>query len=841
MHKTFQFATFIITIFFLFCNTSKAASLSGKITNSDSVPIAYANIYVKNTTYGTVSNLKGEYFIDLKSGTYIIVYSSLGFQNIEKEIVIKASENLKFDIVLIETDVLIDDIEVIAKKVDRAKLIMKKVRYNRKTFVESISNYECFSYVKTSIEKETESQISDSLSNSKDFNSYLVNEKVNLVEYFAQTYFKKPDNFKENILAYHNYTDEKPEQTMSMSIDYGEDNIVPSNIIRENPYIFYKNSSSGNFNFYDNLLNFPALCEQPLVSPIAYNSNLYYKFEFIENFVENGIEINKIRVSPLNNSSALFYGNIFIEDSTWALVSVDLFINENALTLFSNFNIIQNYNKIEDNIYLPVRTDITYTIKDNSEKILGSSKIIYKDYLVNQKLDYVKFNNEIISYADDAFDKDSSYWTENRLITLKSNELEFIKKTDSIQQYYSSEEFLDNQDSTFNAIRWWSPLVYVGYQNHNSGIEFYLGGLIQQVIPFGVGGYRHRLPFNLNKRFENGMYLETNFQVDYGFQNKDFKGKVGVGLTYFPKKSVRTFIEIGDNYEIINNSASIQQSFSRSNYARCKSFNIKQRMEIFNGMYAELSYLYSNQSPINDIQLERWSDFLFNELNEPIEFETYIKSEVKLELKYIIGQKYIIRKNAKIILGSDYPELSFIYRKGIPGLFKSEVDFDYIEIGAKGIKQLARFGESRWQLKAGWFLNKKDLRVLEYKYFRGSDPYFFSDPVNSMQLLVPTLNTDNKFLQANYIHHFKGIFNKIPLIKFLKIEPAAGVEILSIPQQNFYHFEMYAGIERIFRIRKQLIRVGAYAVTSDNTLSKADFSFKFGISFFDSYKNKWGY
>jgi len=834
----------ILLLITLFANKIVLSStISGKIMDKDSVSILFANVYVKNTTYGAVSNYKGDYFVDIAPGSYTLVFSSLGFINVEKEIVIKKNEKLVLNIIMYTSDVMITDIEIVADKIDRAKRIIKNARENRKLYLNNFDNFECNSYVKTSIEKESEEKIVDSTKNSKDFESYIKNEKLNLIEYVAQTFFTQPNRFKENVTAYHNYSEEKPNEGVSISVDaqYGENNIAPTHNFTDDPYIFYKNSTSGNFNFNENLLNFPALCEQPLVSPIASNSPLYYKYEFIECFTENGTKINKIKVIPLNKIGALFNGTIFIEDSTWAVVSVDLFINEEALTLYQNFNIIQNYQKIDSNIYLPIRTDITYTIGDKDEKILGSSKIINKDYKVNQDINKKIFSNEIISYNEDAFDKDSVYWEENRPISLKSNELDFIDKTDSIQEYYKSEKYLDQQDSAFNAIRWWTPLAYYGYKNHNSGIEFFVGGLVQQVVPFGVGGYRHRLPFYIYKRLDNGMLIETKYQIDYGFRNKDLKGKVGVGLTYLPKKFVRTFVEIGDNYDLINNYAAFEQVFSRSNYVRTKSLSVSQRMEIFNGFYGELTFLYSNQIPIDNIKLEKWSAYLFGDYNTPIEFEQYIKTEVKLELKYLIGQKYIIRKNAKLIIGTDFPEISFIYRKGIPNLLSSEVNFDYLELGAKYNVKLARLGDLRWQIKAGIFLNKKDLRILEYKYFRGSDSYFFIDPVNSMQLLGLTLNTNYQYLQANAIHHFTGIINKIPIIKLTKITLAAGAGTLNIPEQNFYHFEMFGGIERVFKFKKQLFRVGAYAVTSDNTLSKADFQFKFGVSFFDSYTNKWGY
>ena len=828
---------------FFSVSTSSASTITGKIIDADSANLSFATVYVKNTTYGVSADYNGNYFIELKPGNYTLIYSYLGYTTIEKEIVLKANENLTVNVQMLKSDVQITEIEIVSNRKNKAKRIMSNVRDNRRDYLTNVNNFECESYVKTSIENEYQKEIVDSTQNAKDFETYLAKENLNLIEYVAQTYFKRPNKYKENILAYHNYTQKRPLRGgQTVGIYYGENDIAPQQYFVEDPYVFYRNSTSGDFNFYKNLMDFPVLCEHPLVSPIASNSALYYKFVFVSSFYENDIKINKISVTPINKVSALFYGNIYIEDSTWALVSVDLSINEKALSLYQNFNIIQNYDKINDSIYLPVRTDITYTIKDGKGKILGNTKIIRQKYAVNQNIDPKIFNNEVLVYEDDAFDKDSTYWDINRLVTLKNKELVFIDKSDSIQEYYVSDEYLDKQDSIYNRITWWTPFAGIGYSNHYAGIKVHFGGLLEQVNPFGIGGYRHALPLMLNKYFENGMLFETDLKIDYGFRNKDFKGKFGIGFTYFPKKFIRTYIEIADYYDIVNNYASVEQVFSRSNYVRNKTFVIKQRMEIINGLFAELSFTYSNQFPIDDIQLSHWSDSIFGELNEPIDFEQYTKSEFKLELIYRIGQKFVIKNNRKIIIGNDLPEISLTYRKGIPNLFNSEVNFDYLELGSKGIFNLARMGESRWQVKAGFFLNKTDLRLLEYKYFRGSDMYFFSDPTASMQLLGSTLNTNNEFIQANYIHHFAGsILNKVPLFKYLKLSLAGGVGTLNIPKQNFYHFEMLAGVEKAFRIKKELLRFGVYAVTADNTIADADIRIKFGISFFNSYDNKWGY
>ncbi len=828
-------------------STSFAATVEGTVFGRKSRPLPMATVYLKHSTYGVSTNAEGKFFMELNAGTYTLVFSYLGYENLEKKITVSANQRLKFDVRLTLADKQLDEIEIIADKTDRAKTIMKQARKKRIEYLNNIKNYTADCYVKTSVEKE--SFINDVLKKRKkeeSISDYYQKENLNLIEYLAKNYYKAPDKYKEKILAYHNYSDNnEPQNSRSMTIeaDIGHHDIAPQNFMPDNPYIFYNGNAQGDFNFYRTYpAGFSSLCKQPLKSPTGTNSALNYRFVFEESFFENGHKINKIKVIPRSKLDALFYGHIYIQDSTWALISVNLSVNEAALLRYKDFNIIAHYRQTEKGIYLPDKIDINYTIKKGNHNILGNTKLACQNYKVNSTLEPKLFNREIKTFEPDAFNRDSAYWAKNRPVALKEKELQFISKTDSVSTYYASDKYLDKQDSLFNIIDFWTPFIGIGYKNHYTGIEMHLGGLLEQIAPFGVGGYRHRLPFYIKKELPGGMLAETRQNIDYGFMNNDLKGKVGFGLTYFPKKFIRTFIEVGNSYVLINKYESIEKTFSRSNYVNEKSAGIVQSAEIINGLYAELKFLYARQVPITGIKLSEWSKRLFGDLNQPVDFEPYTKTELNLELKYRIGQKYIIKKNKKYIIGDNYPEITFKYRKGIPELFGSELNFDYIEFGAAAELNLARFGLSRGQIAIGNFINKKSLRPLEYHYFRSSDRFFFSDPLMSFQLLSESLTTSGTFIQTGYIHHFNGIIlNKIPLNRIFKFSLAGGGGTLNIPEQNFYHVEIFSGLERNFHIKKQLLRFGIYGVTSDNTFSNLDVSLKFGFSFWEPFSKKWDY
>ena len=864
-------------LLFLFPAASFAGVIKGTIRDTTGEPIPFVVVGVKNSSYGVNSSLGGYYFMELNAGKYTIVFSQMGYETQEHIVTITDDKPMVLNVVLKVSPKELNAVEITAKgDRQRGKEIMHKVVDARSGYWDKVENYKCNTYQKSSLEKfptekalaqakgdsmkvieklkkdslqlavrKTEDTVEVKRAKTDDFERAISNKKLNLIESVSETWFRAPNAFKENILAYHDYAENKhfDGRGVSRSVEYGEHEIAPESYEVQNPYMLVNDAQSSDFNFYRNQIDVPALCSRPLLSPAAATAFLNYKFDLLDSIEQDGHLIYKIGVTPLFKSDALFSGLLFVQEGTWAIVSENLCINADVLLFCKEFCVIQDYSEVAPGIFLPVRREFMYTIREGKFNIVGNTRVDHSDYVVNGEIPPKIFNDEVKHYADDAFDKDSLYWNDHRTIALDEKEINYISEADSIAAYYQSEKYLNSIDSAFNHINVWSFLLNgVGHRNRVNGTEFGFDPLIAQVVPFGVGGYRHKLGGYFNKDFTNGMLLETDGQVDYGFLNKDVRGKVGVGLTYVPLRFVRTFVRFGDYYDMINNYASLESVFSRSNYVRCKQFSIAQRMEIVNGLFGELTYEYSDQFPITGMKLEQWSTLVFGALNTPTDFQRYVKSEIRLELKYRFRQKYVIKNHKKIIIGTKYPEIRFLYRKGVPGMFGSEVNFDYIEFGSADEFKFARFGTSSWNVLGGAFVNKKDLRVLEYKYFRGSDSFIFSDPMRSFQLLGPTLNTPDAYFRVNYIHHFEGCFSsKVPLIAKLKITTSVGGGLLMIPSQDFYHEEFFLGIERIVRIKKQLFRLGVFAVTADNTLVKPTVTWKIGISFYNSFTRKWSY
>jgi len=873
---------FFLLIFIFIQSAVSCQTLNGVLTDESGVPVPGANIYIKNGEAGVITDKNGSYQISVKTGKQTVVFKMMGYNTIEKELFINGKAQFKFDTVFSINAKLLNEAIVTSNTRDLGKSIIQNVKDKRKDYLDSVRNYQCITYrrisleniepklVMDSVEKKQRDSVEAGLNNteikktkreikrelkkeaklhSKD-TTRNKKEEIKMVQYvsdldevISKIYFERPAKYKESVIAENLYNIRWPGYFYIISGSDMSGGFVAGNGYQyTDPYVIINNASTADFNFYKPTITQPSICIKPLLSPLAPGSALSYVYDYEGVYYSDNKKYYKIRVKPLFPADALYSGTIDVHDSTWELHSVDLKINSDVLLFCKSFRIQQDYKTISG-ISVPAKSTFTYEIKEGRRNITGVTSIVYSDYNLNDTIPPKTFSSEVKEYQETATDKDSAWWAENRPFELTLNEKKFIRKTDSLSAYYNSDEYIFKTDSSTNHIDIWNVLYKgISQVNRKKQIVYFINPLVAQINPLGIGGYRHTLGFTLYKRFPNDYLLETDELLNYGFNNKDLRGKIGVGLTYFPKKFVRTFIRFGDYYDQVNSNASISSMFSRSNYARTQTFSIAQRMEVINGLFAELTYIYSDQTPIAGMHLDQWSNSIFGEVNTPLDFVRYTKSEFQLEMRYLFHQKYVMRKNRKIILGSNWPELTFLWRKGVPDILNSEVNFDYFELGTNYEIKIARWGRFNWSVKGGSFVNKESLRILEYKYFRGSDKIFFSSPSRTLQLLGPTLNSSSAFFQFNFIHHFEGaIMDKIPLMSRLRIGLAAGGGGLMMQENGFRQAEVFGGLERVIRIRRELFRIGVFAVTADNNLSKADFTLKFGVNFYNSYSKKWDY
>jgi hypothetical protein len=837
---------FLLTLF-LFTKISFGYILEGRVLDQKGTGIPYATITVANTSYGTFSTLNGAFTLRLDQGDYILRVQAMGYKT--SEIKVAMREDIRdLDIVIASTSHEIEQVVVGQDKSSLTRKIMTKAKEFRKENAKATQSFISTSYKKYSLTYGTIGDMPLAIDSSEDEEF----SKPELIEIYSTLYYTNPKRYKEKIKAYRDYKYTAKGIPMGQSISFTASSpgqredpyeSEESSQMAGNSYVFHINKLTENFNLYQSSIHIPKLSATPYISPIGNANFQYYRFYLMDSYFENGKKIYRIKVTPKNSVSSTFSGTLLIEDESFALVGASLEVNEATIQFHDHFSFTHQYHAV-DGQYVMQSEEYTYHTKVKKNKFAyGSNLILYSNTKVNEEISPKFMRAGQTVTADSAEDLDQDFWNTIRPKNLTSKEVSFIHTQDSVRNYEHSLAYIEQLDSAVNHIEIWDFLLSgVQHVNREKGTSYYWGSLIQTIRPFSVGGYRQAVLGSFSKEWTKANKLFLDYEVNYGFRNKNIKGKLATEYLYAPKKFGTVSLRGGDDFHRVNNYESIEGTFSRSNYLQKVFMGIGAGYELFNGFHLEVNLDYANLSSIQNVELAPWSTKLFGDLNIPKDFAGYqeIVGDIKLSIRPF--QKYKITKYKKEVLGSTWPSFNIHYKKGINALGKSDVNYDFLELNVRKEIKLKSLGESKFEIYTGKFINDREILIADRKFFRASDTYFFSDPLRSFQYLGPTFITTNPYFQGHYLHQFNGfLLNKVPFVKKLGLQSLGGASILLLDDDNYRHVELYAGLARKFRIKKQLFKLTVVYVSSENSVTSFDGGFKIGLDFYDSYRKKWSY
>jgi hypothetical protein len=849
--KVRRFSAVLFLFLLPFFHRAQTRPVNGFVLSErDSTPGSFCNLQFVRAS-GEVVNIMaepdGSFRCRLVPGYYDVKARLMGFRDTTFHFLLLRDQPIQdVRFFLVPVEISFNTVSVMADPEDFARSVLKRAIRARAALAGEKRSYSFSAYRKISLTEtcpDTSEAAADSL--------YVGMSKRNrprktyqayLSETVSEMKYRYPNQFSELVIGQFDHSKRKPSESLaiSFSFDYGEKDIARQDPGYDNNFILRSQRGYLDYSVYDRLLDLPSIHEKPILSPIGDGALLSYRPDFHYSYLLDSMEIYVIRIRPLVPGEPLFSGELHIRASDFAVIQANLALSESVSPVFQNLNLFQEYKVVNGSAWLS-RCVIDYSSNAGRSEFHGSVEVFNDGF--ERATDDIEFTDETRILPDSAYRRSADFWFAQRMVPLNALENSYANYCDSLQNLYASKEYMDEQDSINNRIRFMDLLFYgVSWRLRDRQSLFYFYPLTMQMNFVGVGGYRHKFGGAWLKELPNAWQLETRAEMDYGFRNQDVRGKLGVGLTYYPLKFVRTFLQVGDYYEMVNTYASLSSILNRSNFVRTRTMSAAQRMEIFNGFYAELSGELCRQQPILGLQQDLWSQQVFGENNTPVSFDEYVKMEFRLDLSYRIHQKYQVKRGKKIVLGSDFPTLRGAFRFGIPDWMGSQVNFGYAEAGAFHDVTLGRLGQLQWSVNGGGFFNQTRLRVTEHRYFRGSDPYLFSDPLKSFQLLGPTLSTSDIFFRVNGFHHFNGLLlSKIPILYRLRLTEAAGAGFLAIPSQRLAHSEFYAGVERVVRIRRELFRFGVYGCTSLSTAGRNVWELKVGVNFYNSFAKRWQY
>jgi hypothetical protein len=821
MRSILVFISFVLSI----TAFSQYHKLTGKITNGKQDPLAFASVQVKEIKSGTVTKEDGSYILELEEGKYDVVITLIGYKPQVVTVIVRKADVQK-NIIMEAEESALSEVIVKGKNRDRAEEYIRNVIRNKDAIENAAGNYSCKVYIKALEEdsmpaKKTKKPVSDSLLKIQQANAEL--NRMAMAEIVLQLDKGAGKNIKEERTGV-----KKRGNTQSL---------------------FFLSTTEGDFSFYNNIVNIPSVSQTPFLSPLSYSGLLAYRYKIIKTTMVNGKRIFTIGIRPRQLSNATVEGEITIADSIWVVLHTKLRLPKYHLAEYDFFEVEQQYSLINDTAWMITRQQFTYSAASGKKSSSGTTVATYTNFELNKQFAKRFFGTEVSAAALEAYKRDSVFWLSNRTEPLTEKEVRFIHYKDSIYTATHTEAYLDSMDRKTNTITW-QNILYKGqnFNDHTKKRSWYIPPLPNLYQPFQFGGARIQPSFSYFKTYMSRKNLGIVFESSYGIRNKDINGSININRMYNPFNRGFYSVRLKKSFDFIFNGDAWINMIGKSNLYLNKGLGFGHGLEIANGLffYSDVDMAFrrslSGYKTKSFLDSTAIGDLL--DSNKVVAFEPYNAFYGSLRLEYTPHQRYIREPREKIILGSSWPTFYASYKKGIPGIFNSTVNFDYLEFGVKQSIKIGTLGLSSYTLKTGSFLNTKDLRLVDYKRERRGDPLFFSNPNEAFQSLDSSFPVFKRFYEAHYVHEFNGaILNKIPFLKKLGLREIAGTGFLFAPERNNLRYvEVFTGMERVFKYPfNQLgkFKLGVYVTGSAANQFRNPVQFKIGVTTWDKKLGKW--
>jgi hypothetical protein len=784
---------FIFLLLILVSNGLYAQNLNlkGKIIDSKGIPVPFASVYEKNTTSGTSANSDGEFQLKLKPGKHSMIFKAIGFSQESRELELKSDQFIT--VILNETVYELKDVIVRAYSEDPAYEVIRNAIKQRNYYLNETDEYTAEVYIKgmqklLGAPKKFFGANIDDLGKQMGLDS---NRKgiLYLSESESKLSYIKPGKYREVMIS--------------------------SKVSGSNRAFSFNRASDIGINFYQNMLEMEGLSSRPFVSPIADNALFYYRYRLLGTNMENGQLINKIELIPKRDADPVFRGIIYIIEDSWRIHSADLYLTkESNIQFVDTLNIRQEFIPVNAKTWMPSSVRFDFSGGFLGFRFGGYYIALYNNYNLSPALNPKDFR-EVLNISPDVNKKDTTYWKQTRPIPLTVEEqIDYVKK-EVLATKRESKAYLDSLDKANNKFKPLGFIIGAGYSPRNRfKKEYYqFGSLINSLFYNTVEGFGLNYKASFSKRIDSltNKFLRYTGKVRYGLSSEKFYASFSATI---PLKNSSFMINAGSDALDLNDRESISQLANTTN----SLYYERNLLKLYESRFVNLSY----SKPFGSVQtsvstewsnrrsLQNTSDYTIRNLarrdftsNNPLipgsdlpMFPENQALKLKLRASYAFSNDYATYPSGKFYSPSKYPLLGINYERGVNGIFGSDVDYSQISVDlTKSDIKLGLLGHSAFWLGAGKFLSTNSLFFTDYKHFFGTRTLAYTPYINSFLYLdYYNFSTPDQYWEAHFEHNFSGfLFNKLPLLRKLKLNEIAGFNYLGTPANKSYS-EFYLGI-----------------------------------------------
>lgn len=517
-------------------------------------------------------------------------------------------------------------------------------------------------------------------------------------------------------------------------------------------------------NIYD---NYVVILDKSFPSPINDLYKRNYRFVLMDSLVQvDGRSCYHIAFKPKGKSDVAFTGEMFIDDSTFAVVQVDVeFSIEANINFVRNYWIRQNYALVDGQQWFLTRSQVLgdFTVVENSKEMtgfFGRKTTELRNIRMNQPRDEAFYTRlDPVVAMDSAFARSDAFWERERPDTLSLKEQELIGMVDRL-----------NSDPKWKRTEAIIRLVAEGYLELG---PIDLGNVFTFYSWNTVEGHRAKLGLRTNRRFSETVQLGG--YAAYGFGDQYWKGGGTIDFL-FPEKRNRR-MAFGASYRndlmqqgrtdnqlpldhVLTSFVRISGAFRRMMAEEAHAYAERQW---FTGFSTRLEVFRDRFSP-----LER--DFRVRAEDGSMSLaENFTASGLRLGIRFGWGQKLLPAAYDAVdssFFAQPFPTVSLEVNAGFRGMYGGQFDYQHIRLKVQHRQRANKLGYLQILAEGGIINGTVPFPLL---HTPAANPLVFHDD-RAFNLMNYMEFASDRYVALHLEHHFEGFFlNRVPLIRKLKL------------------------------------------------------------------------
>ncbi len=804
-----KFFSFIVIFGAPILCAAQTTKVKGRVIDANTKEaLPFCNISFIKSTVGTITDQYGFFSIDAKQATDSISVQYVGYNR--RSFPVKKNTTNNYTIELIPQNYALQEV-VVRPGENPAHAFFRKIVANKsRNSVTNLPSYSYNAYTKMQIDV---NNIKNELKDKKLLKQFkFVFDYLDTNKMTGKTYI--PILISESLSDYYYSNSPKREkEVIKASKTSGIDNKSVAQ---------FTGRMYQNINIYDNFIDF---FDQGLISPLNNNGLSYYKYYLQDTALIDGKQCIRMNFVPKRKQEPTFTGEMWVHDTTYAVVKVVLQLNKGANINWVNAMAAEQvFQPVNDSVWFPKSSNlfIDFKITKGTVGFFGRNTSVISNVKLKAEFpDSTKKTSPDVILSDEAINKDTSYWAQNRPVELSAQEKGIYTMVDRVKEVPL---FKTATNITNLLVNYYYPIGYFEYgpyyqtysNNRIEGDRLKFGGRTSNKVStkIMVGGFA-AYGFK-DEKFKYGgdvlyMFSKEPRITGYASYKKDME-QMGLSPFSLAEDNILTSVlRRNPNYKL----NLIEQTKFKFDY------------EWVPGISSGIEINYKNINASEFVTMNRLDGT--GETHMPI-------TNIVLSTRIAKGEKFVAGEFERISLGSDNPIINVTATFGIKSIFGSKYSYTLLDANYVHKVPLNPFGYLRYIIEGGKLFGTVPYPLL--KLHEGNETYALNK--FSFNMMNYYEFASDQWVSLTLEHHFNGFFlNHIPLMRKLKWrEVAYGKGLISslsnanktgefifpsgLSDVSKPYYEVGVGVENIFKI----IRIDAIWRLSHLSNPNID---KFGI------------